>query len=51
MPAVLPPASRRPLHRRALDVQVFAREDGLFEKYAEKRNQIIKTNKAIKKIK
>ncbi len=31
MPAVLPPASRRPLHRRALDVQVFAREDGLFD--------------------
>lgn len=31
MPAVLPSAQRRPLHRRALDVQVFARDDGLFD--------------------
>jgi hypothetical protein len=31
MPAVQPPVQRRPLHRRALDVQVFARDDGLFD--------------------
>jgi len=31
MPAVQPSATRRPLHRRALDVQVFARDDGLFD--------------------
>ncbi|RYG03385.1 MAG: DUF2889 domain-containing protein [Caulobacteraceae bacterium] len=31
MPAVQPTVSRRPLHRRALDVQVFARDDGLFD--------------------
>ncbi len=31
MPAVHPPVTRRPLHRRALDVQVFARDDGLFD--------------------
>ncbi|RZJ07435.1 MAG: DUF2889 domain-containing protein [Rubrivivax sp.] len=31
MPAVQPSVSRRPLHRRALDVQVFARDDGLFD--------------------
>lgn len=28
---VHPSITRRPLHRRALDVQVFAREDGLFD--------------------
>jgi hypothetical protein len=31
MPAVHPSVTRRPLHRRALDVQVFARDDGLFD--------------------
>lgn len=31
MPAVHPPASRRLLHRRAIDVQVFARDDGQFD--------------------
>ena len=31
MPAVHPSVSRRLLHRRAFDVQVFAREDGLFD--------------------
>ncbi len=31
MPAVNPSVTRRPLHRRALDVQVFARDDGLFD--------------------
>lgn len=31
MPAVHPSITRRPLHRRALDVQVFARDDGLFD--------------------
>jgi hypothetical protein len=31
MPAANPSATRRPLHRRALDVQVFARDDGLFD--------------------
>ena len=31
MPAVHPSSTRRPLHRRALDVQVFARDDGLFD--------------------
>lgn len=31
MPAVPSPVQRRPLHRRALDVQVFVREDGLFD--------------------
>jgi hypothetical protein len=31
MHAVHPPVTRRPLHRRALDVQVFARADGLFD--------------------
>lgn len=31
MPAVQPSITRRPLHRRALDVQVFARDDGLFD--------------------
>lgn len=31
MPAVNPSITRRPLHRRALDVQVFARDDGLFD--------------------
>lgn len=31
MPAVNPSASRRQLHRRAFDVQVFAREDGQFD--------------------
>lgn len=31
MPAVNPSTSRRLLHRRALDVQVFARDDGLFD--------------------
>jgi hypothetical protein len=31
MPAAYPSATRRPLHRRALDVQVFARDDGLFD--------------------
>jgi hypothetical protein len=31
MPAVNPSITRRPLHRRALDVQVFARNDGLFD--------------------
>lgn len=31
MPAVQPPVQRRPLHRRALDVQVFVRDDGLFD--------------------
>jgi hypothetical protein len=31
MPPVHPSITRRPLHRRALDVQVFAREDGLFD--------------------
>ncbi|MEO6280233.1 DUF2889 domain-containing protein [Roseateles sp.] len=31
MPAVHLSITRRPLHRRALDVQVFARDDGLFD--------------------
>lgn len=31
MPAVHPSITRRPLHRRALDVQVFLRDDGLFD--------------------
>ncbi|MBV8037603.1 DUF2889 domain-containing protein [Roseateles sp.] len=31
MPAVNPSVTRRPLHRRAFDVQVFARDDGLFD--------------------
>ncbi|NCT84493.1 MAG: DUF2889 domain-containing protein [Comamonadaceae bacterium] len=31
MPVAHPSATRRPLHRRALDVQVFARDDGLFD--------------------
>lgn len=31
MPPVNPSITRRPLHRRALDVQVFARDDGLFD--------------------
>jgi len=31
MPAVHPSITRRPLHRRALDVQVFARDDDLFD--------------------
>lgn len=31
MPPVQPSVTRRQLHRRALDVQVFAREDGLFD--------------------
>lgn len=31
MPPVHPSVMRRPLHRRALDVQVFARDDGLFD--------------------
>jgi hypothetical protein len=31
MPAAHPSATRRPLHRRAFDVQVFARDDGLFD--------------------
>ncbi|KQY85384.1 DUF2889 domain-containing protein [Pelomonas sp. Root1444] len=31
MPAAHPSATRRPLHRRALDVQVFLRDDGLFD--------------------
>lgn len=31
MPAPHPSATRRPLHRRALDVQVFMRDDGLFD--------------------
>ncbi len=31
MPAVQPSITRRLLHRRALDVQVFARDDGLFD--------------------
>jgi hypothetical protein len=31
MPAVHPSITRRLLHRRALDVQVFARDDGLFD--------------------
>jgi hypothetical protein len=31
MPAVHPSITRRPLQRRALDVQVFARDDGLFD--------------------
>ncbi|PZR48129.1 MAG: hypothetical protein DI537_59155 [Stutzerimonas stutzeri] len=31
MPAVPQPVQRRSLHRRALDVQVFARDDGLFD--------------------
>ena len=31
MPAAHPSASRRLLHRRALEVQVFARDDGLFD--------------------
>ncbi|HEY0955697.1 MAG TPA: DUF2889 domain-containing protein [Roseateles sp.] len=31
MPAVQSSIQRRPLHRRALDVQVFARDDGLFD--------------------
>lgn len=31
MPPVHLSVTRRPLHRRALDVQVFAREDGLFD--------------------
>ena len=30
-PPVNPSVTRRPLHRRALDVQVFARDDGLFD--------------------
>ncbi|MFT7722507.1 MAG: DUF2889 domain-containing protein [Roseateles sp.] len=31
MPAAHPSITRRPLHRRALDVQVFMRDDGLFD--------------------
>ncbi|WP_457321236.1 DUF2889 domain-containing protein [Roseateles sp. P5_E11] len=31
MPVAHPSVPRRPLHRRALDVQVFARDDGLFD--------------------
>lgn len=31
MPEAQPFITRRPLHRRALDVQVFARDDGLFD--------------------
>lgn len=31
MPAAHPSITRRPLHRRAVDVQVFARDDGLFD--------------------
>lgn len=31
MPAANPSITRRPLHRRALDVQVFARDDGQFD--------------------
>lgn len=31
MPPAHPSVTRRPLHRRALDVQVFARDDGLFD--------------------
>jgi hypothetical protein len=31
MPAAHPSVTRRPLHRRALDVQVFLRDDGLFD--------------------
>lgn len=31
MPPVQPSVTRRPLHRRALDVRVFAREDDLFD--------------------
>lgn len=31
MPPVHPSITRRPLHRRALDVQVFARDDDLFD--------------------
>ena len=31
MPAAHPSVTRRPLHRRALDVQAFARDDGLFD--------------------
>lgn len=31
MPAATPPVTRRLLHRRAFDVQVFARDDGLFD--------------------
>ncbi len=31
MPVVHPSVTRRPLHRRAIDVQVFARDDGLFD--------------------
>ena len=31
MSAVQPSITRRPLHRRALEVQVFARDDGLFD--------------------
>jgi len=31
MPAVQPSVTRRLLHRRALDVQVFVRDDGLFD--------------------
>ena len=31
MPPVHPSVTRRPLHRRALDVQVFVRDDGLFD--------------------
>jgi hypothetical protein len=31
MPSAYPFIPRRPLHRRALDVQVFARDDGLFD--------------------
>lgn len=31
MPVTETPVQRRPLHRRALDVQVFARDDGLFD--------------------
>ncbi|MFG6431793.1 DUF2889 domain-containing protein [Roseateles sp. LYH14W] len=31
MPAAQPSVTRRPLHRRAFDVRVFARDDGLFD--------------------
>jgi hypothetical protein len=31
MPSDHPSVTRRPLHRRALDVQVFLRDDGLFD--------------------
>ncbi len=37
----LPASPRRPMHRRAIEVQVFAREDGLYE--AEARLQDTKT--------